>query len=96
MSHVFMIGEVEGITVQLMTQCYQLVQHSKVWKISWNNNHNQLWRKSCSYILFKLMFDNHNLHNEFWNIIVHLEEHMEASNHTRKIKQKENSLFFFS
>ena len=34
MSHVFMIGEVEGITVQLMTQCYKLVQHSKVWKIS--------------------------------------------------------------
>lgn len=40
MSHVFVICEVECITVQLVTQSYKLIQHSKVEKIPCNeNNH---------------------------------------------------------
>jgi len=40
MSHVFVICEVECITVQLVTQGYKLIQHSKVEKIPCNeNNH---------------------------------------------------------
>ena len=36
MSHVFVICEVECITVQLVTQSYKLIQHSKVEKIPCN------------------------------------------------------------
>ena len=38
MSHVFVICEVERITVQLVTQGYKLIQHTKVLEIPWNNN----------------------------------------------------------
>lgn len=40
MSHVFVICEVKCITVQLVTQGYKLVQHSKVQKIPCNGNNN--------------------------------------------------------